>query len=219
MFEELFVKRKANFERIVDYGFVSSNDQFVYTTNILDNTFELCVFIDDKGNVATRLFEIDTDEEYVLYKTDAQGSFVGSVRLAIAKILQDISNKCFDSMGFRSEYTEKAVRYVKDKYDRDLEFLWDDTPDSGIWRRADNNKWFGIIQAIPKKKLDGKSEEIVEIINLKGKPETIASIVDGKRFYPAWHMNKKHWYTVILDGSVDLEEIVEGIDTSYLLVK
>lgn len=219
MFEELFVKRKANFRKLAEYGFASVKDSFVYTVRILEDSFALSVFIDNKGKVDTRLLELDTDEEYVLYKTDAQGSFVGSVRLAIESVLKDISDNCFDSYVFRSECTAKVVEYVKEKYDRDLEFLWDDTPDTAIWRRADNKKWFGIIQTIPVKKLGVESDEIVEILNLKGTPERIASIVDGKMFYPAWHMNKKHWYTVILNGSVDFEEIVEGIDTSYLLVK
>lgn len=219
MFEELFVKRKANFRKLVEYGFATMQDSFVYTVRILEDSFALSVFIDNKGKVDTRLLELDTDEEYVLYKTDAQGSFVGSVRLAIESVLKDISDNCFESLGFRSECTAKVVEYVKEKYNRELEFLWDDTPDTAIWRRADNKKWFGIIQTIPVKKLGVESDEIVEILNLKGTPERIASIVDGKRFYPAWHMNKKHWYTVILNGSVDLEEIVEGIDTSYLLVK
>lgn len=219
MFEELFVKRKANFRKLAEYGFASVKDGFVYTVRILEDSFALSVFIDNKGKIDTRLLELDTDEEYVLYKTDAQGSFVGSVRLAIENVLKDISDNCFESSVFRSECTAKVVEYVKEKYNRDLEFLWDDTPDTAIWRRADNKKWFGIIQTISVKKLGVESDEIVEILNLKGTPERIASIVDGKRFYPAWHMNKKHWYTVILNGSVDLEEIVERIDTSYLLVK
>lgn len=219
MFEELFVKRKANFRKLAEYGFASVKDSFVYTVQILEDSFALSVFIDNKGKVDTRLLELDTDEEYVLYKTDAQGSFVGSVRLAIENVLKDISDNCFDSLVFRSECTVKVVEYVKEKYNREPEFLWDDTPDTAIWRRDDNKKWFGIIQTIPVKKLGVESDEIVEILNLKGTPERIASMVDGKRFYPAWHMNKKHWYTVILNGSVDLEEIVEEIDTSYLLVK
>lgn len=219
MFEELFVKRKANFRKLAEYGFATMQDSFVYTVRILEDSFALSVFIDNKGKVDTRLLELDTDEEYVLYKTDAQGSFVGSVRLAIENVLKDISDNCFESSVFRSECTAKVVEYVKEKYNRDLEFLWDDTPDTAIWRRADNKKWFGIIQTISVKKLGVESDEIVEILNLKGTPERIASIVDGRRFYPAWHMNKKHWCTIILNGSVDLEEIAEGIDTSYLLVK
>lgn len=36
---------------------------------------------------------------------------------------------------------------------------------------------------------------------------------------PGYHMNKKHWNTVILDGSVPDNEVFSWIDHSYSLVK
>jgi predicted DNA-binding protein (MmcQ/YjbR family) len=36
---------------------------------------------------------------------------------------------------------------------------------------------------------------------------------------PGYHMNKKHWNTIILDGSVPDKEILAWIDHSYDLVK
>jgi predicted DNA-binding protein (MmcQ/YjbR family) len=36
---------------------------------------------------------------------------------------------------------------------------------------------------------------------------------------PGYHMNKKHWNTVLLDGSVPDMEIFSWIDHSYSLVK
>ncbi len=35
---------------------------------------------------------------------------------------------------------------------------------------------------------------------------------------PGYHMNKKHWNTIIVDGSVKSEEIKVWIDHSYDLV-
>ncbi len=32
---------------------------------------------------------------------------------------------------------------------------------------------------------------------------------------PGWHLNKKHWNTVLVDGSVAVDEIEEWIDHSY----
>ncbi|TMI69522.1 MAG: MmcQ/YjbR family DNA-binding protein [Bacteroidetes bacterium] len=36
---------------------------------------------------------------------------------------------------------------------------------------------------------------------------------------PGYHMNKKHWNTIIVDGSVPSKQIKEWIDDSYSLVK
>lgn len=35
---------------------------------------------------------------------------------------------------------------------------------------------------------------------------------------PGYHMNKKHWNTIIVDGSVSSKQIKEWIDHSYSLV-
>ena len=35
---------------------------------------------------------------------------------------------------------------------------------------------------------------------------------------PGYHLNKRHWNTLILDGSIPPEEITEMIDASYKLV-
>ncbi|MBQ8295198.1 MAG: MmcQ/YjbR family DNA-binding protein, partial [Clostridia bacterium] len=43
--------------------------------------------------------------------------------------------------------------------------------------------------------------------------------VDNQRFFMGYHMNKKHWYTLLLDGSIPTEEICRRIDESYLLAK
>jgi predicted DNA-binding protein (MmcQ/YjbR family) len=36
-------------------------------------------------------------------------------------------------------------------------------------------------------------------------------------FLPAYHMNKEHWLTVLLDNTVPEKEIYELIDDSYEL--
>lgn len=35
---------------------------------------------------------------------------------------------------------------------------------------------------------------------------------------PGYHMNKKHWNTVIVDGSINHDSLIEMIDDSYDLV-
>jgi predicted DNA-binding protein (MmcQ/YjbR family) len=36
---------------------------------------------------------------------------------------------------------------------------------------------------------------------------------------PGYHMNKKHWNTIVVDGSVSNRQLKEWIDDSYELVK
>lgn len=61
--------------------------------------------------------------------------------------------------------------------------------------------------SVSKRKLGISSDEIVEILDLRYSFEKVEKIVDYKKYYPGWHMNKKYWYTIILDGSISLKDI------------
>ncbi len=56
-------------------------------------------------------------------------------------------------------------------------------------------------------------------INLKCDPEEALALRDiFEAVVPGYHMNKAHWNTVILDGSIPTGEIERMIDRSYGLV-
>ena len=56
-------------------------------------------------------------------------------------------------------------------------------------------------------------------INLKCDPELALHLREVYRTVkPGYHMNKKHWNTVTLDGSIPHDEILSQIDDSYSLV-
>ena len=62
-------------------------------------------------------------------------------------------------------------------------------------------------------------DEIIEVINLRAPKDEVPELLKLKHIYPAYHMNKKSWITIVLDGSCTLEEIFARIDKSYELVK
>ena len=56
-------------------------------------------------------------------------------------------------------------------------------------------------------------------LNLKCEPDRALELRDRHEgIAPGWHMNKKHWNTVALDGSVNAALIREMIQESYTLV-
>jgi predicted DNA-binding protein (MmcQ/YjbR family) len=56
-------------------------------------------------------------------------------------------------------------------------------------------------------------------MNLKCDPHEAAILRDiFSAVIPGYHMNKRHWNTVILDGSIPRSEIERMIDNSYALV-
>lgn len=86
-----------------------------------------------------------------------------------------------------------------------------------MWRREDTRKWYGVLLAVPERKLGIASDGTAEIIDLRADPGVLAALVDGERYFPGYHMNKKHWLTIRLNGSVSAEEIFCRIDESYRL--
>lgn len=56
-------------------------------------------------------------------------------------------------------------------------------------------------------------------MNLKCDPQEALALRDiFDSVIPGYHMNKKHWNTIILDGSIPTGEIKRMIDNSFLLV-
>ena len=74
-------------------------------------------------------------------------------------------------------------------------------------------------------KTDGKIFALVNLdgdlsINLKCDPALAIDL--RERYYavaPGYHMNKKHWNTVNLDGTVPDKEVFSWIDHSYDVIK
>ena len=66
-------------------------------------------------------------------------------------------------------------------------------------------------------KLKINKEGIVNVINLKNIPEIIGGLRRENGILPAYHMNKEHWITILLDGTVPKKKICELIDISYEL--
>lgn len=218
MLHSIFKNKIANFEKLLNYGFVEKNNVYTYIVPIVDKQFALKIDIFLDGNIKAKITDIDSDDEYILHlTTSAEGAFVGKVRTDYQNILQEIADKCFCTEIFKSEYAHKIIEYIREKYQDELEFLWPRFPNNAIFRRKDNKKWYAAVLTIKEDKLGLNGKKEIEIIDLRTNPATIASDIDNKKIFPGYHMNKKHWITFCLDGSVSMEEIYDRIDASYRL--
>lgn len=62
-------------------------------------------------------------------------------------------------------------------------------------------------------------EEDPTTVSLKCEPEVVDLLRSSfAAVRPGYHLNKRHWNTVTLDGSIDDEQVSEWIDDSYDLV-
>lgn len=217
--KQFFIKKRADNDKLEAYGFKNINGVFCYQTKLLDGQFLMEVYINDR-EVQTRLLDIDSKCEYILHTiSGTQGEFVSSVRIAYEDVLSDIRSKCFIDDVFKSDSARAVMQYVSDKYDTPLEFLWKKFSENAIYRRKDNQKWYAAILIVDRSKIGLEGSGKIEILDLRIDPIQLDKTIDNKRYFPGYHMNKKSWYTICLDGSVDNGEIFKRIDNSFELAK
>ena len=216
--QSIFHKRKVIAGAMEPFGFRRMGSGYVYKRILPDSGFEMTVTVADDGEVKAAVIDPAFNEPYTLHLTDgATGGFVGCIRAEYEKLLAEISEKCFAPDVFKSAQAKALMEYVRTRYGDELEFLWAKFPDNAVWRRADTAKWYGALLTVSKRKLGIESDALAEIIDLRIAPENMNALIDNKTYFPGWHMNKKNWYTVVLDGSAPLEELQRRLDGSYLL--
>jgi len=130
------------------------------------------------------------------------------VRALYENALKEIAETCFDQAVFKSLLTGDVIAYARDTFGEEPEFLWERYPDNAVLRRKDNRKWYAALLTVAGNKVGLASDDIVTIADLRADENDVPELIKRRGFAPAWHMNKKHWFTVLLDGSVELSEII-----------
>lgn len=113
----------------------------------------------------------------------------------------------------RSEFEKIAA----DTYAETAERPFADDQSIVVFRHSGNRKWFAVIMTVPKIKLGILGEGTVDIVNLKCDEGVSYSVLQEEGIYPAYHMNKRHWISVLLDGSVDDDTVLWLLDISHIL--
>ena len=113
----------------------------------------------------------------------------------------------------------EVEKYIKEKFDILGEQIFPKYPKFSVFRHKKNKKWFALLMQLSASKLGLESDEMIEVLNLKCSPDLAMVLVDERQIFKAYHMNKKHWCTICLDGTVELKEIYKLIDISYELAK
>lgn len=107
--------------------------------------------------------------------------------------------------------------YITENYSTEGEHLFAKYPSFLVFRHNGNRKWFAVIMDIPRKNLGLTGEGEISVVNLKCDPRLIGSFWEEPGIFPGWHMNKAHWLSVALDGTVNDEKIKFLVDMSYEL--
>ena len=114
----------------------------------------------------------------------------------------------------REEILEFAEKLQNTTYDKPF----NDDFDTTVLHHSNTKKWFGVILNAPKCKIGLLGNGNADILNLKCDPTLSQGLRETfKGIIPAWHMNKYHWISVVLDSDVDITTLKDLIMLSYSL--
>ena len=114
---------------------------------------------------------------------------------------------------------QELAAYLTSTYSVESEPLFAKYPSFLVFRHHGNRKWFAVIMDIPRKNLKLPGDGEISVVNLKCDTRLIGSFREEPGIFPGWHMNKAHWLSVALDGTVEDEKIKFLVDMSYELTK
>ena len=107
--------------------------------------------------------------------------------------------------------------YIRKKYKMLPEYPWQKYDNNTVFRHPDNKKWFALVMGVQSNKLGLPGDGYIDVVNLKIEDMFYRDmIIREEGIMPAYHMNKMHWVTVLLDGTVSDDQVFELIDMSFL---
>ena len=112
---------------------------------------------------------------------------------------------------------EFVFQLCKERYETEPDYPFNDKYNSAVLRHSDTRKWYGIILNVSPKVFGLSGEEKVDVINLKIDPIMMGSFLQEKGIFPAYHMSKTCWISVLLDESVNEKTLSFLIDVSFEL--
>ena len=207
---EFFRRMRVKHGALQKFGFRKDSGRCTYSAPVADGTLVCTIAVDAVGVVTENTVDATTNEEYVQHRiAAASGKFVGGVRRDIMALMRRIADACFERDVFKTALARGILSFAETEWGETPEFLWKNFPDYAVMRRKDTDKWYALLARLTADKVGGKRDDLVEVVNLRR-----TEGMDGSRFLPAYHMNKKTWTTVILDGTIDANKLLRFLTVS-----
>ncbi len=109
------------------------------------------------------------------------------------------------------------MKFIKGEFGVLPDYPWRSYPSYSVFRHKDNRKWFSVLMRIDKAKLDRSKNGMVYVINVKCDPFLIRHYHQSLGIYPAYHMHKGSWVSIVLSEREDDELIKKMIKDSFNL--
>lgn len=95
------------------------------------------------------------------------------------------------------------LSYCLTAYGTSPDYPFEKDFETAVLRHSNNRKWYALVMRVSRRKFGFDSDEAVDIVNLKLPVEMFGSFGVADGVYPAYHMNKLHWISVLLSDAPD----------------
>ena len=107
---------------------------------------------------------------------------------------------------------QEFLSYGLNTYGTVPDYPFDENFETAVLRHADTRKWYAIVMRVSRRKFWFDSDEIIDVVNLKLPTEMFGSFGAADGVYPAYHMNKLHWISVLLpDAPKDIIQFLVNV--------
>ena len=111
---------------------------------------------------------------------------------------------------------ETVFSHIYRKYKASPEYPWENDDKDAVFRHSDNRKWFALVMEVKGEKLGLSGDKYVDAINLKIDDRMFHDVLTQRPgIFPAYHMNKNHWISILLNDSVPDAQIFPLLELSY----
>jgi len=98
---------------------------------------------------------------------------------------------------------QEFLEYCLNTYGTSPDYPFDEDFETAVLRHVDNRKWYTLVMHVSRRKFGFNSDEMIDVVNLKLPTEMFGSFDATDGVYPAYHMNKLHWISVLLPDAPD----------------
>ena len=98
---------------------------------------------------------------------------------------------------------QEFLEYCLNTYGTSPDYPFDEDFETAVLRHGGNRKWYAVSMKVSRRKFGFESDEVIDVVNLKLPTEMFGSFGAADGVYPAYHMNKLHWISVLLPDAPD----------------
>jgi len=209
---DIFARYRPVVAKLPAAGFVRSGREWAVRFDILFGRFQAELRLPDGKPPRITVFDPEGVEYTLIHVAGADGEFVNRVRESCLGRLTEIRDRCFAEKRFCGEQTERLADALRERYGDLPDDPWNGRyPGIGVFRRRDGRKWYAIVMNVDGVHV-GRPGARCEVMAIRAGESRVAELLENDGFFPAYHMNRKNWVSVVTDGALSDEVILDELD-------